>query len=34
VGIPRAPSPQAPAAATIEPGTEIGRLDVDPIEIR
>lgn len=33
-GIPRAPSPQAPAAATTEPVTEIGRLDVDPIEIR
>jgi hypothetical protein len=34
VGIPSAASPQAPAAATIEPVTEIGRLDVDPIEIR
>lgn len=34
VGTATAPSPQAPTAATIEPGTEIGRLDVDPIEIR
>lgn len=34
VGIPSSPSPRAPAAAAIEPGTEIGRLDVEPIEIR
>jgi hypothetical protein len=34
VGIPSPPPPPAPAAPTIEPGTEIGRLDVDPIEIR
>lgn len=34
VGRSRALLPQAPAAATIEPITEIGRLDVDPIEIR
>jgi hypothetical protein len=34
VGTASAPSPQAPAAVTVEPVTEIGRLDVDPIEIR
>lgn len=34
VGIPSAPPPRAPAAVTVEPVTEIGRLDVDPIEIR
>ena len=34
VGTASTPSPQAPAAVTVEPVTEIGRLDVDPIEIR
>jgi hypothetical protein len=34
VGTASAPPPRAPAAPTIEPVTEIGRLDVDPIEIR
>jgi hypothetical protein len=34
VGTASAPPPRAPAAVTVEPGTEIGRLDVEPIEIR
>jgi len=34
VGAASAPPPRAPVAPTVEPVTEIGRLDVDPIEIR